>query len=544
VRILLANLLWTGACIPGWLRFQWALRRPQAAQRTLRKHLLRSLRGAARTERAGLESARRAGAWERMPISTWRDYAAFVPAIARGELSQLCSSPVRILEPTSGSTTNTKLIPYTDALQREFRAAIDPWILSLFLQRPGLLLTRQYWSVSPTTSCDALPDCAVPIGFEDDAAYLGAVGRWVRSTLFTAPSWLRHVQDASAHELLTLLCLVRDRRLGLISVWHPSMLELLLAALLDRRAALADCLRTGHLPADAALTETQRACFEAAHPPDPSRAEQFERALAPGGPGPAALWPRLAVISCWDEGRASSGAAALRERFPRVWVQGKGLLATEGVVTIPLGDAKVCAVRSHVLEFREANSEDVQPLESLVRGGEYEVLMSTGGGLVRYRLGDRVRCTGFVGRTPTLRFLGRLGGGCDLVGEKLEPAVVEQALQELEDDGPLAFAMLTPADDQRGYVLWFEGQPCQEPEAMARRLDGALCAGYHYAHARRLGQLRAIEARPVSGASTRYRDALVARGVKAGDIKQTPLHPATFWTEVFMPARRRAQESR
>ena len=47
------------------------------------------------------------------------------------------------------------------------------------------------------------------------------------------------------------------------------------------------------------------------------------------------LWPRLRVVSCWDQGRARAEADTIRRWFPRARVQGKGLLATEGVVSVP-----------------------------------------------------------------------------------------------------------------------------------------------------------------------------------------------------------------
>ena len=58
------------------------------------------------------------------------------------------------------------------------------------------------------------------------------------------------------------------------------------------------------------------------------------------------------------------------------------------------------------------------PLEKLRKGNEYEVVVTTSGGLWRYRLGDRVLVDGFVQKTPSLRFLGRPGNVSDLFGEK------------------------------------------------------------------------------------------------------------------------------
>ena len=49
-----------------------------------------------------------------------------------------------------------------------------------------------------------------------------------------------------------------------------------------------------------------------------------------------ALWPRLVLVSCWADAAASDSAASLRRRLPHARLQPKGLLATEGVVSLPL----------------------------------------------------------------------------------------------------------------------------------------------------------------------------------------------------------------
>ena len=139
--------------------------------------------------------------------------------------------------------------------------------------------------------------------------------------------------------------------------------------------------------------------------------------------------------------------------------QKKGLLATEGVITIPRANAgNVAAVLSHFLEFLDDQGRphlvhEVEP------GAEYSVAITTGGGLWRYRLGDRVRVTGFLQRTPLLEFIGKEDGVCDLRGEKLHPAFVGGILRDLRRELllPLGFAMLAPSHKlEVGYLLLVE----------------------------------------------------------------------------------------
>jgi hypothetical protein len=529
MRVLAANLLWVASSLPGWLRFRRSLEDPRAAQRRVRRGLLAANRDSAQGRRLGFAGIRDQAGWRSLPVHGYDDHRADILATAQGQQGLLCSEPVLLLEPTSGSSGPTRLIPYTASLQREFQAAIDPWILNLFLQRPGLLRGRHYWSISPATPWAAPDGCVLPVGFAADAEYLGRAQRWLTRALFPVPAALREVQDPAAHGFITALFLVAELRLGLISVWHPSFLLLLLEGIIEERDALVAALRSGRIPADLDLDDDLRGRLQARLRPALEQASLLEAVGATEDLH--RLWPRLQVISCWDQGRAQSDALRLAELFPEALVQGKGLMATEGVVSIPWwGGAKLCAVGSHLLEF-EGRDGRVHGAHELIEGGEYAVLISTGGGLVRYRLGDRVRCTGFVGRTPTIDFVARLGGVVDLVGEKLHPEQVEAALREVEGTDPFAFAMLAPEPDGRGYRCYLEAQGAQSD--LAARLEALLAANYHYAHARRAGQLRALVVQPVDDGMARYRAALVARGQRLGDIKQEPLRGETFWAEVF-----------
>ena len=57
------------------------------------------------------------------------------------------------------------------------------------------------------------------------------------------------------------------------------------------------------------------------------------------------------------------------------------------------------------------------------------VIVTTGGGLWRYRLGDLVEVDGFVAATPSLRFIGRGASVSALCGEKLNETFVTRAIE-------------------------------------------------------------------------------------------------------------------
>jgi hypothetical protein len=266
--------------------------------------------------------------------------------------------------------------------------------------------------VSPAPP-DAREESAVPIGFDNDSAYLGGVRQRLVESALAVPSALRLVREVENSRYITLLCLLRQRGLRLISVWHPSFLTLLLDALpkhwdeLVQDVDRGGCSRAAGLPAEVRRSLAKK--------PQPRRAAELRRASPTS---PETLWPHLRVVSCWADAQAALSARDLQTRLPGVVIPSKGLLATEAFVSIPFRGLHPVAIRSHFYEFTDEHGA-VKLAHELRPGAIYRVIVTTGGGLWRYRLGDLVEVDGFVGRTPSLRFLGRGGNVSDLCGEKL-----------------------------------------------------------------------------------------------------------------------------
>lgn len=441
---------------------------------------------------AGPDDFRRA-----VPLSRWDDYADDVGRIAAGEPGVLTTERVRLLEPSSGSTAAVKLIPYTASLKAEYQRGLLPWLHDLYTTHPGLRRGRSYWSVTPPATRPA-PESVVPVGFDSDAAYFGPLGRRLVSTVFAVPASVAATTDMDAFLDATCVHLLAADDLALVSVWNPTLFTILL----DRMRERADAL----LPRLGA--RRRRAVAGAV------RADDW-----------AAVWPRLRVVSAWADAAAAGPAAALASRLPGVVLQPKGLLATEGFVSLPLEAAggAVLSARSHVFEFvpvPDADGPDPAAdattllAHELEVGRRYEVVLTTGGGLYRYRLGDVVEVTGHHGVLPVLRFTGRADRVSDLVGEKLSEAFVLAALAAA---GAPADAVLAAASDH------YELRTDPPDAALAARVDAGLRAGFHYDHARRLGQLRPVRAvSPPMDAAGRLASG-VATGVRLGDIKPTAL---------------------
>ncbi len=430
-----------------------------------------------------------------VPLSTWDDLADAVARIAGGADGVLTAERVRLLEPSSGSTAPTKLVPYTAGLRADFARGLRPWLHDLDRSFPGVRAGRAYWSVTPAATGPA-PAAAVPVGFDDDADYLGPLTKRLMGAVFAVPGDVARAASIDAFRVRTLAALLAADDLALVSVWNPTFLTLLLDWATEHAGDLLPLL------------------------PAPRRA--LGPAVRAGDW--AAVWPRLAVVSCWADARAAPAASDLAERLPQAHLQPKGLLATECFVSVPLERAggAVLSARSHFFEFEPADADGTVLAHELEDGRRYAVVVTTSGGLYRYRLGDLVDVVGHWGALPVLRFAGRADRVSDLVGEKLSEAFVASALAAV---GASGFAVLTP-DGRRGYAL---ATDAPRP-GMAEALDAALRANFHYDYARRLGQLdpvRVVDAGP--DAAARHLAGAVAAGRRLGDVKVPALEVDPTW---------------
>lgn len=215
--------------------------------------------------------------------------------------------------------------------------------------------------------------------------------------------------------------------------------------------------------------------------------------------------------------------------FPQAQIQPKGLIATEGFVSLPLWgrDGAALAVRSHFFEFLD-ETDKARRAHELSAGAEYSVVLTTSGGLYRYRLRDRVRVTGFERECPLLRFVGKEAHVSDHFGEKLNEIHVRAALEM-----NAKFAMV--ACEGNAYVLFAEtAEDDVQLQSVAERLDAALQENIHYRYCRQLGQLGPLRVFRVAACGhAAYLEECQRRGQRLGDVKPEWLSRHDGWAAVF-----------
>ena len=443
----------------------------------------------------------------RCPVNTYETLAPEILTNASRFTSPLFSEPVIAFELTGGSQSGGRLIPYNASLLNDFRTALFAWfsdVMDAYDLKDGTI----FWPISPPAASKRREHDGIPVGMGSDASYFGEEVSSLFSEILAVPFELS-VTNVADWQFETCKALLKAEDLTLVSVWSPTFFTELLKYIKEHRWTLLSSIELEVLP---------------------DRAIRLREACSAIEPDWRCIWPNLRLISSWCDGPAWTFALELQRAFPHVAFQGKGLLATEAVMSIPLAAARdpVLVPTSCFYEFRGENQE-ILSADNILVGGSYDLLITTRAGLYRYEIGDRILVTGFFGNAPMVRFLGRIGSS-DLCGEKLTEYFVSACLAKFP-----GFAVLAARKDSEntGYDLIVDSSWCQSilDEKLIFDLEKSLRENPQYDLARVLGQLKPLTVRKVPNLISSFQKSQVEHGRRLGDLKPPVLVHDRAWLD-------------
>lgn len=430
---------------------------------------------------------------ERTGSDLWRDFRRDVPIRPYEEflpeIERMCNGEANVLVPgrpemfslTSGTSSAPKFCPVTRAFIKEHHRQHLLWMYNVYRDHPGVNQGKYLVFASPAE-----------MGRTAGGIPYGAMsGRQVETQSIpvrrrmAVPALIGRLEDAESRWFNLLLFALAEEDIRVAVSVNPSTLTALGHRLGQDGEMLLDAMEKGH-PAgrDANASATAR-LLARRFQPNPERARRLRRILKVNGSlSPAAVWPRLEAILTWQGGAASfyrPHVAALWGSAPQRCL---GLRASEGTFSIPLRDfsaSGVLALGGHAMEFLPAGDEkpprpDAPTLLAgqLEEGELYRLIATTSGGLYRYDLGDLVRVTGFVGKTPEVAFERRAGATLSATGEKVTEDQAVGAMLAASGNGPLlnGFTLTWEMDGATTrYVLALE---CVNGEEMLRHRPAML----------------------------------------------------------------------
>lgn len=463
-----------------------------------------------------------------VPITTYDFYLELIEKIANGETNILTNEDVKIFEPSSGSTQASKLIPYTQGLKEEFNKGIEPWLSDVYLNTPELRTAPAYWSITPSFKNDNYTKGGIKIGFDNDAQYLSdEFALLLQGTMFI-PECVSRIQDIELFKHVTLLFLLAQENLSLISIWNPSLFLVLLDELKSNKQKIITDIKNDSLPSGLE-DDIKNKIKSILHFSEKRKSELYE-ILDQDNIDFASLWKNLKLISCWADANAKGYAQKLQQIFPNTLIQPKGLLATEGIMTVPIENlGRVPCVNSHFFEFieQDVNTPEVKLTQELELGKTYSIILTTSGGLYRYEIGDIVKVYDKRGNCPCLEFIGKKDNISDYFGEKINELHVKSIIEKFNIDKLSTFYLFAPKknNDKLFYALYIESKDLitkQELEELETGIEKELLKNFHYKYCRDLNQLQAFKVFCIKediSALDKYLKLCTDRGLKLGDIK-------------------------
>ncbi|RKG30613.1 GH3 family domain-containing protein [Acinetobacter tianfuensis] len=492
------------ACRKAYQRYQRQAVRLELIQRRKLKQLIQQHTG----QRLSYEQFA-----NKFPLTRYADWKQDIEQSRRSGKNYLSAEKVIRFQPTSGSSEALKFIPYTQTFLNELDEAIGLWLCSLYSQYPQLKSATHYWSVS------WLPESQRKLmendNLNDDSALLNISKRVLSKITQAVPAEIALAESAEDAMFATAVYLAADKKLGMISVWSPTFALQLFDIIEQNLDEISATLRSG---------KWQRTglAFLAV----PKSCEQSYKLRKLNFQSPESwtiLWPKLTLISSWDTASAAQWAQQLQKRVSGVNFEGKGLWATEGVVTIPLAGKYPLSYQSHFYEFLLQDAEQPIPSWELNEGDIVSPVITTGSGLIRYVIDDELEVTGFYQKVPCFRFLGRKMT-VDMVGEKLDQDAAVQVLSQFKRDDYIPISLLGIENcsvKKPHYILLSEGNADNQPTSA--QLDQQLKQNFHYELARNLGQLDEPEIKHVADAWHYYKTLAMHNGMIEGNIKPEPL---------------------
>lgn len=362
---------------------------------------------------------------KRVPILGYEGFEQYIDAVAGGDKTALLPSdePLERFTITTGSTGKPKLNPVTGTWLKEYLRGWSLWGLKLFLDHPRWLGRKMLqmsgtWDMGRTTG-------GYPISMV--SALLARHQNPLLKPFNAIPADINDIKDPEAR-YYAMLRLTMSQKIGWVMLMNPGSL-IRIAQVGDTYAQqLIRDFHDGTLSTHLEIPDPIRSKLASRiRRRRPAVAQRLEQILSKCGQ----LLPRdywdSPVISCWLGGTAGFQMRYIPEYFGPSPMRDLGLVSSEGRHTIPLEDGLPQGVPSVGAGFYEfipiEEADSVHPIalegHELQVDRDYEILITNAAGYFRFRIGDVVRCKGFIGQAPQLEFVQKATRVGDLEGEKV-----------------------------------------------------------------------------------------------------------------------------
>lgn len=472
---------------------------------------------------------------ERVPLTTFDDYAGYVYRMTEGGESGLISAyNIAHYAKTSGTMGNPKRIPVSD--------------------RAMGVMNRYNMQLRTKVICDAIGfDWANPpylnliesqlTTLKNGATYgaisakvIGQMGDYL-PMLMTSPLEALVPDPKTNTRYLHARFALMNPEITSMGFSFSSILLELMQYIESEWEMLVDDIEKGTIDESVKMPADVRASVLGKIQPMPERAAQLREIFSQGFDEPIMpkIWPNLTIFSGVATGGFATYYNKLRQRYAGDGVRlfYVGLNASEGILSVPMDvdcPDSVLIPDSVFYEFIPIDSEDpgdIVTIDGVEVGKTYEIVITNQSGFYRYRIRDAVKVTGMYNNTPLIQFQYRIDQTISVLGEKTTELVLRGVAERVErelgysmedfsvfgdvDSVPMRYVMLMEATLPEGL----------DPGAVAAELDKGLCEGnpsYGDKVAKgMLDHLRLLFLQPET--YLLYRDVMISKGAASAQLK-------------------------
>jgi hypothetical protein len=433
-------------------------------QAALLETMVRRNRDTAFGTEHGFRDIRGIGDYRRqVPIRQWTEISPYIDKVVKGQPGILTSEPPILYHWTTGTSGTPKMIPFTRSCDATTKHSARILLYTALRDNPKMLDGRIFALINP--GIDAYTETQVPYGSVSGNLYFRFPGfiRQAYSNTYDA----YHIEDLQSR-LYTLLRFALDSNCSFAMTGNPSGLRTMFEMADRMSELLIKDIHDGTLSAQFDVPVHVRAAAVNDLVPNPALARVLTEAKERNGAmRPIDYWPGLGLISCWLGGSMGHFAPSLRE-----WCGDKfqfrdiGYMASEGIFSIPLGNGtpdSALALHSAFFEFipeADFGHEDAPALlaHELEAGQNYQVIVTTTGGLYRYAINDVIRVTEMDAGSPRIRFLYKGDNVQNIQGEMVSVDHVAAAMAAAIGAHGISLRHFQVVADQaeRRYVLHVE----------------------------------------------------------------------------------------
>lgn len=370
---------------------------------------------------------------KQMPISDYESYRPYVERMADGNIGALLGreEKLHMFALTSGTTGQPKQIPVGETFLHHYRRGWKKIASRVYKDHREVWHRQIFQLASPAN--DYLTSGGIPCG-----AISGLTAKmmqnWFLRAYYAIPLGVCNINNTD-DRYYTAVRMGIDKDVALIVTASPATLVSIARKVQGRSEELIRDVRDGTLSGRCKMPSKLRAELSRELRPNAELARKLERRGANEGLLPRDYW-RISLVSCWLGGTMGLHTPQVRALYGDVVLRDIGLLASEGRMSIPLGDETpdgMLDIDNNFYEFIPADQMDGWTGPALLGhelevGKKYFILITTPSGFFRYNISDVVEVSGYVGGAPLIRFLNKGTHISSMVGEKLSEHNVVQAI--------------------------------------------------------------------------------------------------------------------